>query len=115
MAIKGNVGLGVVDIGVTDTTLLNPSAPVERVSVGAFSVHNDGSAGGNVTVEIFISPNATSASGKRVAYYVIRDNESVDINELIGEGLADTQFLIAKADVTGANAHVTVTEYDSGS
>jgi len=115
MSIKPNVGLGVIAVAVTDTVLIQGTAgTIDRVSIGALNLHNDGSAGATITVELYVSPDLTSASGERVAYYEVGDNDSKDVNELIGEGLENLN-IIAVADQAGCNAHPTVTQYDGGS
>ncbi len=112
--ITGNVGTGTISVGTSDTTLLDPdSGDRDRAAVSAAWLHNDGSAGGNVTVEIFVSPDLTSASGERVDRYVVGDNASVDISGIIGQGFSATGNIIAKADVTGAIAYLTITEYEA--
>lgn len=113
MAIKSNVGIPLVPIAVTDTTLLNPIAPVERISVTACSLHNTNGAARTVT--IWVSPNLTSVSGSKVAVYSIGPNESVDVEEIIGQGYSVGRNIIAQASGVGVNASSTVTQYDGGS
>ena len=117
MGIKANVGLGPIEVLAGDTTLIDPtgeSGTAERVSVNCLSVHNDGSAGGPVTISIYISPDTTSAAGERVARYVIGDGASIDIVELIGQGLEDL-YIIGVGNMLGLIATPTITEYDGGS
>ena len=114
MAIKGNVGLGIINILTTDTVLLNPDdGDRERAAVSAAYIHNDG--GVTIIVEIYISPDLTSASGDRIDYYSIADNESVDISGIIAQGFGATDNIIAVADVVGCNAYRTIVEYTGGS
>lgn len=111
MTIRGNIGSSPIDILATDTTILDPiSGSVERVSVSGFSLHS--TAVGTVTVTIYESPDLTSASGTAVAYYSLSQNESVDVNECIGQGY--TQNIIAVASGVGVNAKISYTTYTSG-
>ena len=114
MAIFGNLGIDTVDVSTSDTTILNVSATqYERVAVSAFSLHNDGVV--DISVEVFISPDATSASGDRVARIAISAGGSADVNELIGQGYDDTKYIVAKANVVGVNASLSYTGYTEGS
>ncbi len=114
MAIKGNVGTGVIAILTTDTVLLNPDAgDRERAAVSAAWIHN--TSGSTIVVEIFESPDLTSASGARIDYYSINTNTSADISGIIGQGFSATGNIIAKADTVGCNALLTLIEYTAGS
>lgn len=115
MTITSNVGLGVTAILATDTSLVVPASPTQRLVISAFSIHNDGTAGATRTVELYLSPDTTSAAGDRVAYYAVGDDASVDVIELIGQGLEVGENIIGVASGTGLNAHITVTNYDGGS
>ena len=115
MSIFGNIRLGVTAIAAADTSLIIPADPVERLVISAFSIHSDGSAGATRTVELFLSADTTSAAGDRVAYYSVPNNGSVEVIELIGQGLEVGENIIGKASGTGLNAHITVTNYDGGS
>ena len=86
MSIQSNVGLGVTDIGTTDTALLNPADPYTRQAVSAFSLHNTTVA--TITVTIYESPDLTSASGDQVAVHAVPPGDSVDVVEVIGQGYA---------------------------
>lgn len=113
--IKGNVGLGIVPVLVTDTAILSLASPVERAAVTNAVLHNDGSAAAVITVEIFISPDLTSASGQRIAVYTIQDNGNVLIDTIVDQGFTAAQNIIAKADVAGCNSLLTIIEYENGS
>lgn len=115
MSITTGVGLGVTAILATDTSLIVPASPVERLIIDTFSIHNDGSAAATRTVELYLSSDTTSASGDRVAYLSIPNNVGVDVVELIGQGLAVGENIIGVASGTGLNAHITVTNFDNGS
>ena len=112
MAITGNKSVAILDIGTSDTTLI--TAPTERMAVEAMVLHNETGAG-VVTVEVFISPDTTSAAGTRIAKYAIAVDASVDVSELIGQGFSSSEYIIGKADVTGAVVKSTITEYTAGS
>ena len=114
MAIFGNIGIDTVDVGTSDTTILEVGATdYQRVAVSAFNLHNDGIL--DITVEIFISPDATSASGHRVARIPLSIGSSEDVNELIGQGYDSGKYIIAKASTTGINASLSYTGYTEGS
>jgi hypothetical protein len=113
MAIKSNVGIPLVAIAVTDTTVLNPVAPVERIAVTACVLHNTNAA--SRTVTLWESPNLTSASGTEIAVYSIGPDQSVDVEEIIGQGYAVGRNIIAQASGVGVNVVSTVTQYDGGS
>lgn len=113
MAIKSNVGIGVTDIGTTDTTLYEPADPIDRVAFTACSLYND--SGASRTVSIYESPNLTSASGELIATYILADDASEDVIEIIGQGYAQGENLIIKADATGCTFRATITEYTGGS
>lgn len=111
MAIRGNIGSAPIPIIAGDTTILQPvSGSVERVAVSGFSLHSN--AVGVITVTIYESPDLTSASGTAIAYYSLAQNESVDVNECIGQGY--TQNIIAVASGVGVNAKISYTSYTSG-
>ena len=112
MAIKSNVGRPLVSIGVGDTTVLNPTAPLDRIAVTACSLHNTDAAARTVT--LWESPNLTSASGTEIAVYDIGPDESVDVGEIIGQGYAVGRNIIAQGSGTGVVAVSTVTEYTDG-
>ena len=112
MTIKGNVDGGVINVLASDTVIVEPGslAAVERIAVSGLSLHN--TAVGTVIVELYQSPNLTSASGKRLAYYSIAPNESADITELMGHGFLTN--IIAVGDAIGVNAKVSYTTYTAG-
>lgn len=112
MSIRSKVGVDVVDIGTTDTVIL--TVPEVRQSVSAMSLHNTTS-GTSIPVEIYISPDATTAGGTRVAYYNIPGNDSYDVSELIGQGFKSTEYVVAIADVVGINVKSTVTVFSGDS
>lgn len=113
MTIKGNVGLGVVDIGTSDTVILNVASitGADRVSISAASLHN--TTASSVTVTIYESPDLTSASGDQIAIISIAPVYEEDINGIIGQGYENTN-LIAVASAAGVNVRTSVTTYDGG-
>jgi len=113
MAIKSNVGVPLVAIAVADTTVLNPVAPVERIAVTAFVLHNTNAS--SRTITLWESPNLTSASGTEIAVYEIGPDESADVEEIIGQGYLVGRNIIAQASGVGVNVVSTVTQYDAGS
>lgn len=111
MAIRGNISAPPIAVIAGDTTILAPvTATIERVAVSGFSLHNNFA--GNITVTVYESPNLTSASGIAVARYSLAQDESVDVNECIGQGYV--QNIIAVASGVGVNAKISYTTYTSG-
>ncbi|MCP4090303.1 MAG: hypothetical protein GY746_10980 [Gammaproteobacteria bacterium] len=105
--ITGNVGSGVIAVLAADTTILDLTA--DRAAITAFSLHNTNAA--TVTVTVYISPDLTSASGAAVDYISIATDETKEVTGLIGQGIDDTENIIAVGSLTGVNAVVTITEY----
>ena len=117
MAILSNVGAPPIDLAAfsLDTTILDIAA---RIAVTAMSIHN--TAGANRIVEIYVSPDTTSASGKRIALYDIVADASIDVGELIGQGIVETDAVIAVQQTAAAvagdlNCTVTHILYTEGS
>ena len=124
MAIKGNVSAGVLNLGITDAdvSVLNSGASPSRVAVTAFSLFNTSAIA--VTVNVYESPDATSAAGKLVATYVLAATGtagcSADVVECIGQGYASVTQLVCKIPTLAVaagdvNAKVTATQYTAGS
>lgn len=92
MAIKGNTSAGIQQLGASsaDTVLHNVA---NRTAITAFVIQNN--FGANATVEIYSSPDGTSAAGELVADYTIADGESVHVEEVIGQGYAANRRIIA--------------------
>lgn len=115
MSIRGNIGQPVVTVLNTDTTIYAKGSAIERYAVTAFSCFNNSAA--PVDINIFISPNLTSASGKKLGQYSIPANSDVDINSIVGQGFGTGNDLnvIATASTTGViNAKITIITYDGG-
>lgn len=113
MAIKSNVGLSAIDIDTSDTVLIQPADPVQRLSVSAYSIHNTAST--TIDVTLYESPNTTSASGTAIAEYSIAPLGSINVVEIIGQGYSQGRNIIGMASASGCNAVGTVTNYDGGS
>jgi hypothetical protein len=101
MSLKGNIGLAVADLAAVsvDTVLLDLTT---RVAVTGLSIHNTLTA--DRLVYLYESPDATSASGKRIAAYTVAGAEAVDVNEIIGQGYESTMNIIAVQQTAGAAA-----------
>ena len=112
MAIKGNVDGGVINVLASDTVIVEPTSlpSVERIAVSGLSLHN--TAVGTIIIQLYQSPDLTSASGDRLAYYSLAPDESADVTELIGQGFIDN--VIAVGDAVGVNAKVSYTTYTAG-
>lgn len=113
MAIKGNVGVSSQDILAGDTLVVDVVAPIERIAITAASLFND--TGAAVTVELFESPDATSASGDQIEEIAVPANSSVIVDSLLGQGYASTQNIVAVGSAVGVNFSYTRTEYTDGS
>jgi hypothetical protein len=112
MSIKGNVGNSVTTIGAGDQVVYEQPVTVERYAITAFNIFNNSASA--VTVNLFSSPDLTSASGEKVAQYSIPANSDIDINALIGQGYMGFN-IIATASTGGVlNASITLTAYDGG-
>lgn len=99
----------------TDTTLL-AAITGSRLQVTALSLYNN--AASPRTVGIYDSSNTTSASGTLIATYTIDAGASVDVVEMIGQGLAATRNLIGRQTTGGAllgdvNAKITYTNFSA--
>lgn len=110
MSIRSNLGTGPIAIETTDTVIFAPSG-IDRYAVTALNIHNTTAT--RIQVEFFISPNLTSASGKRVDYVDLFGNDEIDVNGIVGQGY-ENQNVIAKAATAGINASLTRTEYTDG-
>ena len=113
MAIKSNIGSNPIPVLVADTTLYQLVTTVnDRYHVGALSMFNTSTTLTTV-VEIYVSPDLTSASGNYIGRLNLGPLSSGDVNEIVGQGL--TENIIAKAITnTGVTALVSVTEYSEG-
>jgi hypothetical protein len=107
MAIKSNIGVGVISVGTGDTTIYQLTAPTQRYAITESNAHN--SAASATTLEVYISPNLTSASGKIVSKMTIPPGQDFDVNAILG--LGTIQNVIAKASQAGINMTLSKTEY----
>ena len=110
MAIKSNVGVGVVSVLTTDTVIYQLTAPVERYAITECNAHNTNASA--LILEVYVSPDLTSASGKIVSKITIPSGQDFDINAVLG--LGTNQNIIAKASNTGINMTLSKTEYSEG-
>lgn len=114
MTIKAGVGLDTVAITASDTSLVVPADPQDRVEITMLTLYN--SSGASRVVEFYSSSDATSASGEQIAQVSMAADETVIVPELIGLGLAQGSNLIAKnATGDGVVASITITEFTGGS
>lgn len=110
MAIFGNLPQNPIDVGTSDTTIINVGGTIyTRIAISALSLHN--TTGASITVELYHSPDATSASGERVANVSVPANSSEDVNSLIGQAVNNTRFIVAVGDAAGCNALMSYTGY----
>ncbi len=110
MAIIGNVGVGLKQIGIADTVVYELAAPVERYSITECSVYN--TSGADIDLEAYLSPNLTTASGNIVSKITIPSNENMFVDALLGVGTSLN--VIAKASAVGLNLTLTKTHYTEG-
>jgi hypothetical protein len=120
MAIKGNNSEGLLELAAasSDTTLLLPTVAFNRWAVTAAVLHNVSAA--NRIVEIYESPNTTSASGTLTATYTLAADETVLIEEIIGQSYEPAMNIIGRQTTGGASAgdvvaRLTYTSYDGDS
>ena len=119
MAVQS--GLSSAPIGLnasTDTTLASGGTTPTRALLTGFSLFN--TSAGTRAIDLYESPDTTSAAGKKIATYTIGTLMSQDVVELIGAGLSSGQNIIGKQTTGGAsandiNAKVTYTQYTVGS
>ena len=102
MAVFSNQSVAPIDLAAsaTDTVLIAAVATTSRLAINAFSLFNT-TASTTITVDLYQSPDATSASGKKIATYTFDGSTSVQVIELIGQGLSAGQNIIGRV-TTGA-------------
>jgi len=110
MAIRSNLGNGVVNVLAGDTTLFNPVG-IDRYQVGSCNVHNTTAA--DIVVSVYVSPDLTSAAGDLVFTQSVPNGQEIDINSIVGQGYIADNIIIVGAAV-GLNAQLTRTEYTNG-
>lgn len=96
----------------TDTTILNPTTG--RVVITSVILSEQ--TGAQETLELFISTDATSASGERIEKLVLAADETTDPISMPDRGIPEDSFLIGKA-TTGSlvKAYVTYTQFTGSS
>lgn len=116
MAIKSNISPAPIALAAasTDTTLL-AAVTGSRFGITGMSIFNT-TASTVLTVDFYDSSNTTSASGTKIASYTIDGNSSIDVVELIGQGLLATRNIIGRVTTGGAtlgqlNCKITYTQY----
>jgi len=110
MAVRSNLGNGVVSVLAGDTTLFNPGA-IDRYQVGSCNVYN--TTGADIVVTVYVSPDTTSANGDLVFTGTVGTGSEIDINSIVGQGYVADNIIIVGAAV-GLNAQLTRTEYTAG-
>lgn len=122
MAVRVNLTDGVQQLNATgvDTTAHNDAN--NRTSVSAWSLFN--STPLNVELTVYDSPDATSGNGEQVANFIMGPkgaaDDSIDVNEVIGQAFRPNRFLIIVVDTVGILAgevvsKLTYTEYTGSS
>ncbi len=103
MAIQSNLSAAPTNLNAsTDTTLVAAVTGTSRQAITAFSLFNTAAAAR--VIDLYESPDTTSASGKKIASYNIPANYSADVVEMIGQGLSAGQNIIGKQTTGGASA-----------
>lgn len=107
MAIRSNLGTGVISVLVVDTPLFSPSS-IERYHVVSANAYNNTS--GNIILSVYISPDLTSSAGSLVEVITIKPGFNIDMTSIIGQGYNDDNIIV-KATAIGLNSQLTRTEY----
>lgn len=120
MSIKSGVSSAPTDLAAAsnDTTLFAELTSPSRAAITGMSLFNNAVA--SRIVDIYESPDTTSAAGEKIASYNIDANASVDVVELIGQGVSSGQNIIGRQTTGGAsagdvNCKLTYTLYTAGS
>jgi hypothetical protein len=116
MAIRSNISPAPIALAAasTDTTLL-AAVVGSRFAITGMSIFNT-TASTSLTVDFYDSSNTTSASGTKIASYTLDGNSSIDVVELIGQGVLATRNIIGRVTTGGAtlgdlNCKMTYTQY----
>ncbi len=111
MAIQSNNTANGTLILISDTTLLNPTTG--RAAITFASLHEQTGVG--ETINIFLSPDSTSAAGERIDQVVFAANETFQPVSMLLTVPKDN-FLIAKG-TTGSlvEANISFTQYTGSS
>lgn len=112
MTIKANVDAGRVTLTASadNTAVSITSLAVDRYSVTTMSAHNTGA--GSATIDIYISPDATSASGVKVGTYIVPNtagSNQADMSVVIGQGY--TENIIVRPSIAGVTIDSSVTTF----
>lgn len=108
MAIKSNVDFGVVNLSVGDNTVINGSSRGQRYAVSRSSLHNP--TVGPINVNIYQSPDFTSASGIFIDSYALAAGDRVSVGGIVGQGYTGLN-IIAVPDGAGCNIKCTGIDY----
>jgi hypothetical protein len=94
MGIKSGLSVGPIEVAAssTDTPIHAPGA--FRTAVTASVITNNAAI--NVTVQIYESPNATSASGELLETITLAPSEEQDVISIVGQGFQASQQIIAR-------------------
>ncbi len=110
-SIKTNQAANGIVIGSGDTTLLNPTAG--RGAVTFASLHEQ--TGATETIELFISPDATSAAGERLDTIIFAADETLQPASMLLT-VPSGFFLIGKATTGGlVESNISFTQYSGSS
>lgn len=105
--ITANIGLPALGLTTSDTALINLSGSTLREGVQNAVVTN--TTGSPITVSLYESPDATSASGLLIWSESVPANDDAIITGVVGQGFEQGQNLIATASAVGVNIKLTVT------
>ena len=113
MSIKGNVSIPLINLAAADNTFLNPSGDVTREAVSTAVLYNTNAS--NRDIDVYVSPDLTSASGDLIADYTLANGDSVNIDEVIGQAFDQGENIIVVASGAGVNLKGTKIEYTGDS
>jgi hypothetical protein len=113
MAVRAFIDAGTVSLAVGDNTLVDFSSltDVARYGVTACSLYNNNSS--TETVEVYRSPNTTSASGTLLDIVSIPADSQEDVGGLMGLAIGNSDNIIAVSSATGITATATLTTFGS--
>jgi biotin-(acetyl-CoA carboxylase) ligase len=109
MAIKSGLSEGVKSLLVQDNVI---SLVENRIMVTALNSYN--TSANDITIDFYISPDDTSASGKKVATVIVETGKDKDTSAIIGEGYNVDDRIIAVPTATGINLTLTYMQFIGG-
>lgn len=112
MPVQRGIGSNPIPVLTTDTLILADGGAGVRHRIDAFLAVNDTGAG--ITMNVYDSPDATSASGDLLLSVIIAANATATLTDLIGHGFASGRNIVATASSVGVDAKITYTLFTGG-